>query len=100
MDASTTIEAVTSLRERGARLVPSIADASVQRGIVGLRPASPDRLPLIGRIPGYDNAFIAAGHGRNGVLLSPITAKMARDLIIDGIELPESVDPARFARSA
>ena len=97
--AETTIEAVTDLRERGAKLLPTIAGASVQRGLVGIRPASPDRLPLIGAIPGLDNAYIAGGHGRNGILLAPITAKLVRDLIVDGIQPPSSVAPGRFAKS-
>lgn len=97
-DASLTTEAVTSLRERGARLLLSMAEASLQRGFAGLRPASPDRLPILGPVPGQENIFIAGGHGRNGILLAPITAKFMRDLIVDGVTPPASVDPARFSQ--
>ena len=95
-DANTTIEAINDLRERGGKVLPSINDAAVYKSLVGLRPASPDRLPLIGAIPGLENAYIAGGHGRNGILLTPITAKFMRDLIVDGVQPPASVNPGRF----
>jgi len=53
-------------------------------------------LPLIGAIPGLENAYIAGGHGRNGILLAPITAQLVRDLIVDGTAPPSTVDPGRF----
>lgn len=96
-DASTTIVAVNDLRARGAGILPTIADAQMHKGLVGVRPATPDRLPMIGRVPGVDDIFIAGGHGRNGVLLTPITAKMIRDLIVDGAQPPASVEPGRFS---
>jgi len=95
-NADTTIDAINDLRERGAKLLPTISEANVHKGLVGLRPASPDRLPLIGAIPGLENAYIAGGHGRNGILLAPITAQLVRDLIVDGTAPPSTVDPGRF----
>ena len=50
----------------------------------GLRPFVSDGLPVIGEFPGYKNAFIATGHFRNGILLSPITGKLLADLVLTG----------------
>ena len=42
---------------------------------------TPDGLPLIGRIPAFDNAFLAAGHGMLGVSMSPATGKLVAELV-------------------
>jgi D-amino-acid dehydrogenase len=47
----------------------------------GLRPCTPDGLPYLGRLPRYDNATIAAGHGMLGISLAPITGKIVAQLI-------------------
>ena len=49
------------------RSSPRSLEARVERSWAGLRPVSPDGRPYLGRIPGYDNAFLAAGHGRAGL---------------------------------
>ncbi|MBI4501186.1 MAG: FAD-dependent oxidoreductase [Gemmatimonadetes bacterium] len=66
---------------------------------VGLRAITPDGLPLIGRLPGYDNVYVATGHGMLGVTLAPATAELVADLM-DGCtdDVAASFDPARFAR--
>ena len=48
----------------------------------GWRPMTPDGLPLIGRIPAFDNLYIAAGHGMLGVSMSPATGKLVAELIM------------------
>ena len=50
----------------------------------GLRPGSPDGLPVIGRLPGWENVYVATGHFRNGILLGPITGKLIAQLITTG----------------
>jgi D-amino-acid dehydrogenase len=67
---------------------------------MGLRPCSPDMLPLIGPIPKHDGLFAAFGHGHQGMTLGPITGQLMAELIIDG---KTSVDitpflPARYSR--
>jgi glycine/D-amino acid oxidase-like deaminating enzyme len=67
---------------------------------VGFRPCTPDQLPVIGRIPNYENLYIATGLCRLGVTLAPGTANMIRSMINGtGIvaEKWASFDPARFA---
>jgi D-amino-acid dehydrogenase len=50
----------------------------------GLRPATPDGLPLIGALPGLDGVFLATGHGMLGVTLAPATADLLAPLVLEG----------------
>ncbi len=69
------------------------AHVSPQPTWAGLRPASPDGLPFIGRLPQMDNVWVASGHGMLGVTLAPITGQIIADLI--GGNKP-AFDPAPF----
>ncbi len=65
----------------------------------GARPMTPDGLPVIGWIPGYQNLAVASGHAMLGLTLAPATGEAIAALLTDG-RLPEAVmpfDPARFA---
>lgn len=92
-------EAIQKLHDAAGHVVPELAMASVIASWAGLRPGSPDDLPLLGptETPGV---FIASGHFRNGILLAPITAVIMADMI-DG-KVPElnisAFSPARFAK--
>jgi glycine oxidase len=72
-DKSTTAAAVADLIRFALDLVPALAGAAVERSWAGLRPGSLDGLPYIGRVPGFDNLWVAAGHFRAGIQLSPAT---------------------------
>ncbi len=63
----------------------------------GLRPATPDGLPLIGELPDRPGVFVAAGHGMLGVTLAPATAALLAPLVLHGLRAPElePFDPAR-----
>jgi D-amino-acid dehydrogenase len=63
----------------------------------GLRPATPDGLPLIGALPGLDGIYLATGHGMLGVTLAPATANLLAPLVLEGRAAPELTpfDPAR-----
>ena len=63
----------------------------------GLRPATPDGLPLIGALPGLDDIYLATGHGMLGVTLAPATANLLAPLVLEGRAAPELTpfDPAR-----
>jgi glycine/D-amino acid oxidase-like deaminating enzyme len=65
---------------------------------VGLRPATPDELPIIGRSTVLPNVIYAAGHYRNGVLLSGLTAQLVAGLMLDESDDPllEHTRPDRF----
>lgn len=63
----------------------------------GLRPATPDGLPLIGALPGLDGIYLATGHGMLGVTLAPATADLLAPLVLEGRAAPELApfDPGR-----
>src|SRR5207247_2275664 len=65
-----------------ARLVPSLAGAPFVTAWAGLRPACPDRLPILGPLPGWENVALATGHFRNGVLLAPLTGSLLADWLL------------------
>lgn len=71
------------LRSRAEALVPILREAEVVEYWAGLRPGSDDLLPLLGptHTPGY---WIATGHFRDGILLTPVTARLMADWIIQG----------------
>jgi len=98
----TTVRALAGLRRMAKTLVPSLAYAEVASSWAGLRPGSPDGLPLLGPLPGWQGASVASGHFRKGILLAPITGRLMAQLVTDGkTEMPlEPFSPARFAASA
>ncbi len=80
-DKQPTVDGIQELLRFAETLVPAVRDAHFERGWAGLRPASADGLPYLGRVPRFANTFIAAGHYRHGLQLSPATAMVMSDLI-------------------
>ena len=80
----TTARGIAGLRAMATGYVPALRSAEVASAWAGLRPGSPDGLPVIGRVPGKDNTYVATGHFRNGILLAPITGALVADLALDG----------------
>jgi glycine oxidase len=98
-DCRVTAGGVAQLLAAAPDLVPALARSSFLSAWAGLRPETPDHLPLLGAVPGADGLLIAAGHFRNGVLLAPITAQLVADLV-RGKALPadaEALRPGRFS---
>jgi glycine/D-amino acid oxidase-like deaminating enzyme len=97
-DETATAAGVTRLLESSADLLADVSQARFEAVRVGLRPGTPDELPLIGPSSTMPGVYYATGHYRNGVLLSPLTAKLVADLVIDGRRDPdlELVRPDRF----
>jgi glycine oxidase len=75
-DARTTAEGVAHLLSAAERVVPKLVDAPVVETWAGLRPGTPDDLPILGADPRAAGVFYATGHFRNGILLAPITADL------------------------
>jgi glycine oxidase len=96
-DKRTDATTIHSLKQAAIRLVPALAQARMLEAWAGLRPGSPDNLPILGatRIPGY---FVATGHFRDGILLTPVTALVMAQMITGGqSEYDVSpFSPARF----
>jgi glycine oxidase len=97
-DETATAAGVTRLLEASADLLATVPEARFDAVRVGLRPGTPDELPLIGPSSTMPGVYYATGHYRNGVLLSPLTAKLVADLVMDGKRDPdlELVRPDRF----
>lgn len=81
-DKSLTAGGVGRLLTQAAELVPELASARFQEAWTGLRPGSGDELPIIGRVPGWENVTVATGHYREGIMLAPITASIIADLVL------------------
>lgn len=88
---------VKALQDAAARLIPQFAEAMIAEAWTGLRPGTPDNLPMLGEtdISGY---FAAAGHYRDGILLAPVTAEVMCALVLEGhTPVPlDSFSPQRF----
>jgi glycine oxidase len=98
-DKSVNPSAIQTLLNAAAGYLPELASAPITQSWAGLRPGTPDDLPIIGptETPGL---FVASGHFRNGILLAPVTAQIMADLLQDR---PAPLDisafsPARFSR--
>jgi glycine oxidase len=98
-DERATVAAVRDLMDAVCEVLPDGWRAGFKEARVGLRPAAPDGLPILGRSISLDDVVYATGHYRNGVLLAPITAKLVADLVLDGREDPllEAFSPRRFS---
>jgi glycine oxidase len=72
-----------SLLSGAAAIFPPIVEAELMLQTVCLRPTTPDDLPIIGRVPGLTNAYVATGGGTKGILLAPAMARGVADLILD-----------------
>lgn len=90
----TTPAAVARLQRLARDLLGAVADRPPAAIWAGLRPGSADGAPFIGRLPGLDNAVIAAGHFRAGLHQSPGTAAMVADILT---HRTCPLDPAPFA---
>ena len=79
-DKQTVPETILKLRQAALDLVPKLADARILESWAGLRPGTPDGLPILGATPtpGY---FVATGHFRDGILLAPVTARVMAEVI-------------------
>jgi len=61
---------------------------AVVRTWAGLRPGSPDGLPLVGSVNGLSGLLLAVGHYRNGILLGPMTGLLVKQLLVDRVSSP------------
>lgn len=97
-DETVTAGGVYQLLRDAHALVPGVTELELVEAVAGLRPASPDNAPMVGRT-GLPGLVAATGHSRNGVLLTPVTADAVAALVADGVlpKLMEPFSPLRFA---
>ena len=96
-DTSNTGEVIAALTEFARTLVPALVAAPVEKTWAGLRPASFDGMPYMGRLPGLHNAFVSSGHFRSGLYLSAPAAFLMSQLI-RGEEPQIDLSPFRIGR--
>jgi glycine oxidase len=80
-DKQISVQGIYSLLERARKIIPHIERAKWEKTWAGIRPQTGDGLPYIGEHPDYKGLWVATGHYRNGILLSPITGVLLADLI-------------------
>jgi glycine oxidase len=97
-DEKTTTAGVQTLLDAACALVPHVRDAGFLGARAGLRPGTPDAMPIVGWSRSVPNVMYATGHFRNGVLLAPLTAQLVADAILAGRVDPalEAIGPERF----
>jgi glycine oxidase len=97
-DERTTAAGVRDLIDAACDLVPNARAAGFTAARSGLRPATPDELPVIGPSSIVPNLMYATGHYRNGILLSPLTAQLVADALVDNRADPvlRTTSPQRF----
>lgn len=96
-DTRTTQAAAEWLYNRAVSLMPGLKAWEVADHWAGLRPGSPDDLPLIGP-SAVEGLFVASGQFRNGILFAPAIAEAMRDIILNKAAPEPAFDPRRFAK--
>jgi hydrogen cyanide synthase HcnC len=101
-DVSNTFPEISALVQGAVRCVPQLAQVNLKRTWAGLRPGSPDELPILGPVDNVAGYFNACGHFRTGILTSAITG-VVLDKVIHNEALPLDITPflaSRFTSGA
>ncbi len=96
-DNETTPEAINAIAKNAIAYLPWIKELDVIRSFAGLRPYSPDGLPILGNVKGVKGFYIATGHSGDGICLSLITGKLMSELVLDG-ETSLDIEPFSLYR--
>ena len=98
-DWGTTVGGIRGIARRTMAVLPGLAALNVIRSFAGLRPYTPDGLPILGPVEGVEGLIMAAGHEGDGIALSPITGELIAQFIAEGrTKIP--LDPFRLERFA
>jgi D-amino-acid dehydrogenase len=81
MDFSINARRIAAIQNAAKRYLPGLEEAKVIEVWRGLRPCTPDGLPIIGRSDSFENLFLAAGHAMLGMSLGPVTGKLISELV-------------------
>lgn len=98
-DKSVSSAAKTQLLNAAAALIPGAQNWPIEEHWAGLRPATINGLPILGHVENQnycDNLFVATGHFRNGILLTPITSQIMANCILNDASAPEEFSISRF----
>ncbi|MDO7928991.1 glycine oxidase ThiO [Pseudomonas sp. KFB-139] len=93
-DKTPTTSALESLKASAIELIPELANAEPVAQWAGLRPGSPEGIPFIGPLDGFDGLWLNCGHYRNGLVLAPASCQLLTDLLVGREPI---IDPAPYA---
>lgn len=96
-DTSTTPEILQDLQENACKLLPELLSHQPVRSWAGLRPGSPDNVPVIGQHADYDNLWVHTGHYRYGVTMAPASSQLLVEMMLG--QQPH-IDPTPYSWSA
>lgn len=96
-DVSNTFPEINGLVQGAIRCVPQLAQVNLKRTWAGLRPGSPDELPILGPVDNVQGYFNACGHFRTGILTSAITGVLL-DKVVHNEALPLDIAPFLASR--
>ncbi|MDE1168128.1 MAG: glycine oxidase ThiO [Pseudomonas sp.] len=92
-DKTPTLSALESLKASAVELLPALANATPVGHWAGLRPGSPEGIPFIGPLAGFDGLWLNCGHYRNGLVLAPASCQLFADLMLGRAPI---IDPAPY----
>ena len=95
-DSQTTDSGIDTIHAMATSLIPDLKQVPRQSAWAGLRPVSADGMPIIGRLPNWENIYAATGHGRNGILLTPLTSRLLTANVLHNAPVPHILAPERF----
>jgi hydrogen cyanide synthase HcnC len=100
-DVSVTRPAIASLCRGAIRTVPMLRDVAVKRVWAGLRPATPDELPILGEVEGVRGIVNATGGFRTGIVAAPLMAQLVAQVVVDApLSFPiDAFVASRFAKN-
>ena len=96
-DRQTTFDGVNTVANQILRVFPNLKDLHVIRAYAGLRPYTPDGLPILGTVEDLEGFIMAAGHEGDGITLSPVTGEIIAKVITRG-EIPFPMDHFKLER--
>jgi glycine oxidase len=79
-DSTTSEEGLARIRAASEEIAPALSIVPVQTSWAGLRPVTPDLLPILGKDPEWPSVIYACGHSRNGILLAPLTGDVVASM--------------------
>ena len=77
-----TVKGIMEVLRNAVRVAPGLEEAEIREIRVGLRPQTPDMLPVLGSVPGWANLFLLTGNGRTGLQVGPYSGKIITQLVL------------------
>jgi glycine/D-amino acid oxidase-like deaminating enzyme len=97
-DTTVRPEVIRCMARRAIRFYPAITDFQIIRTYTGLRPWTPDHLPIVSEVDAVPGFFIAAGHEGDGISLAAVTGKLMGELLTGSEDTCIPTEPLRFER--